>query len=106
VTDAGETVYPYVSMKPIDLCVPDWIRSKHYDAIVNGVLGRLYAKPGPQKDMGMAQWYQKRYVAERNDATRDAISNSTALVEIARPRMIMGGSQRSRAGRATNATSW
>jgi len=94
----GERVYFYGSMKPIDLCVPDWIKLKYYDAIVNGVMGRFFAKPGPNLNMTMAAWYQRRYMSQRTDATLNAITNKIAVVERARANpYFASGSQRIRA---------
>lgn len=105
--DTTETVLFYASMQPIDLCVPTWIRAKHFDAIVNGVLGRIYAKPGPNLNMQLASWYQRRYISLRNKATVDALGNNTAVVERAQANPYFArGSQRIRAGYSTNGNNW
>lgn len=105
-----ESVKLFVSMKPIDLCVPDWIRQKHFDAIVDGTLARIYKSPGINKDLQLAAIMQRQYRAAIGEATRDALADGTSAQYIIQPPRQVFGSQRGFAGRKTDiaieGTSW
>jgi hypothetical protein len=108
--DDTEQVRLFVTMKPVDLCFPDWIKSRFYEPILNGVMARVHMMKGPCYDPNLGARLERRYRAERDLATQRAIASGTGLPEIARPMTIIGGSQRHSgrmaADRAVSGTRW
>jgi hypothetical protein len=88
-----EQIRVFVTMMPIDLCVPNWIKFKWYDAIVNGVLERLYYSPGPNYKPDLAKVMGRRYVAQRARSTVTAITSGTNMPEVVQPPFFAPGSQ-------------
>jgi hypothetical protein len=97
-------VFAYVTMKPIDLCVPDWIKLRYFDAIRSGVLSAGYFMPGLNYKPDLAARYERRFRSEMSRATLSAITNQTAM---AVPKYIttMGIKGSQRGGFATTAVS-
>lgn len=95
----GETkhVRLYVSMRPVDLCVPDWIRSRHYMDITNGVLANFYLTPGATYNAAMGARLAKDYASARDRAGMLARVGHTNLQErVPYDRNFARGSQRIR----------
>jgi hypothetical protein len=67
-TDPAVSCWFYCSLVPLDLCGPDWLRGEHFDTIVDGVLGRAYLMPGPNKDKEAAVFHRRAYLAARTRA--------------------------------------
>jgi hypothetical protein len=110
--EEGEQVRLFVTMKPSDLCCPDWIRSRHYEAILAGVLARVYQTPGPNYKPDLGARMERKYVAARAHATREAIAGGTGMTEVATIPTSVAGSQRftggvrSNSGIAVSGTRW
>lgn len=102
-----EQVMLYVSMMPIDLCVPTWIKLRHYDAIRAGVLGAGYFTPGINYKPDLGARMERRFRAAMSRATQDAIYSGTAAPQrVDIPRQVVG-SQRGRfATTAVSGTRW
>lgn len=102
-----EQVMVLVTMKPIDLCMPDWIRSRYFDAIRCGVLGAAYLMPGVNYKPDLGARMERRFRALIGRATWDAISSGTALPQrVPVPQQVVG-SQRGRfASVAVSGTRW
>jgi len=93
---AYDQVSLYASMKPIDLCMPDWIRQRYYDGIVAGVLGTAYLIPGMNYKPDLGARYERRFRQWCSRAAQEAQASGTAMPEAAPiPRQVMG-SQRGR----------
>jgi hypothetical protein len=81
-----DSVRIYATLRPLDLCVPDWIKINYYDDICNGVLGRLYLTPGPLYKADLGVRMEKRYKAQRDRAQAEALGGNTAGEERVIPR--------------------
>jgi hypothetical protein len=97
-----ESVRLFVTMMPVDLCVPDWIKVQHFDDIVAGTLARWMLVPGPNYNYQLGNWYQRRYRAARDNAVQRTIASGTNLPERAAGRPIVFGSQ----NRISSRTVW
>lgn len=108
--DGADQVYLYVSMKPIDLCMPEWIRDRCFDAIRAGVLSAGYAMPGVNYKPLDAARYERRFRAAMSRATQFALNSGTALSQplgASPAQMQILGSQRGRfASVAVSGTRW
>jgi hypothetical protein len=82
---ADRMVSLFLWLKPIDLNIPSHLISTHYDAICNGVLGRMYLVPGLTYKPDLAKFHSKRYVADRSAARFRAERSYTGQARIARP---------------------
>lgn len=71
----------YCAMKPIDLCVPDWIRSRFYDILISGVLSNMYLTPGANFNADMGRVQRKMYMNGRSKAMIDARVGYTGIQE-------------------------
>lgn len=99
-TDDAYVVRLYCAMKPIDLCMPDWIKSLHYEAIRDGVLANLYALPGVIYKPDLALMHLKKYENAINKATVDARTAYAGIQEMVpfNHRFARGYQRRSSAG--------
>jgi hypothetical protein len=103
----AESVRLFVTMMPIDLCVPDWIKIQHYDEIVAGVMSRWLLSPGPNYNFQLGNWYRRMYRDARNAAQlRSAASGTLAPEKAVPPRMGVHGSQRGFGTRTTSSGAW
>lgn len=94
--DKTEQIMLYVSMMPIDLCTPDWIRHQHYDAIRAGVLGAAYLMPGINYKPDLGARFERRFKSAMSRATQTALASGTAIQQrVPIPRQVVG-SQRGR----------
>lgn len=81
-----ESVRLFISMMPTDLCVPDWIKEQHYDAIREGVLSKVYLTPGINYKPDLGARLEKRFRSEISKAARDAVASyNDQVVSIATP---------------------
>ena len=71
----------FCSMMPIDLCHPDWIKERFFDAIKCGVLGDIYLSPGVNYKPDLGVRMEKRYRSMMSNAARDAIASHTNIRE-------------------------
>lgn len=97
IEDGGyEQVMLYVTMKPIDLCMPTWIRQRYYDGIIAGVLGTAYLTPGINYKPDLGARYERRFKQWCSRAAQEAQASGTGMPEkVFTPRQVMG-SQRGR----------
>jgi hypothetical protein len=91
-----EQVMLHVSMMPIDLCVPEWIKLRHFDAIRAGVLGAAYLMPGVNYKPDLGARMEKRFHAAMSRATLNALASGTTGQLTAPMVPITHGSQRGR----------
>ena len=101
-----EQVRLFVTMMPVDLCVPDWIKIQHFDDISAGVLARWLLVPGANYNFQLGNWYQRRYRNARNEAVLRSIASGTLMVEKAIPRRQVFGSQRGFGARFPSNRAW
>jgi hypothetical protein len=104
--EGTEQVYLFVTMAPIDLCVPDWIKHRHYEAIRSGVLGSMYQIPGPNFKPELAARYERRFRAAMSAATQDALVSGTGSGQRAVTPLLVQGSQRIRGSFASDGRRW
>lgn len=101
-----EQVSLFVSMAPVDLCVPDWIKHRHYEAIRAGTLGSLYFMPGASYKPDLGARYEKRFRAAMSAATQDALVSGTGGPQPTVIPPTPGGSQRMGSAVASDGRYW
>lgn len=101
-----ESVRLFVTMMPVDLCVPDWIKIQHFDDISFGVLARWFLAPGANYNFQLGNWYERRYRNARNNARLRSIAGGTLAPERAVPPRITQGSQGRFGTRTASNRSW
>lgn len=75
-----------ISLVPLDLCVPEWLKTEHYDTITKGTLQRQYGTRGPNYDPVMMKTMEREYIKGRSAAREAAYSGfSTAPTVYQRP---------------------
>ena len=105
--DVVEQVMIFASMRPIDLCVPEFIKLKFFDAIRVGVLGAGYMMPGINYKPELGARYERRFRSLMSRATMEAIASGTALAQYPRiPRITRGSQRHGRASIAVTGTRW
>lgn len=102
-----EQVSLYVSMQPIDLCMPDWIKDRYYDAILSGVLGAAYLTPGLNYKPDLGARYERRFLQWCSRAAQEAQASGTGMPQkVPVPRQVLGSQRRRMSSVAVSGLHW
>lgn len=72
-TDVSQAIEVVVSFIPVELSIPSFFLTHHFDAIMSGLLGRMYAHPDkPYSNTKMALFHQSRFSSATAAARREA----------------------------------
>lgn len=84
----------YVSISPLDLCVPPNIRAEHYNGLCDGVMEKMCRVRGPNYDLRAAAAYRYDYIRQRSEARWGAETGYSAEQTVAHGFPFARGSQR------------